>query len=192
MNVIFHTTTAIGVAVLLTNTRTVGTTPAIKEVMPTALSAFGVGIISHGILDFIPHCYPINSKLDVIAGLAIILLTTWICNPQYRAVVGFSFFGCIFPDLFDLGPKILNKQLSLGLTIYENVFPWHWYNYSGSIYSGDCVVSTVNHFLLIFTLAIIFWTRRRQLKNIFAKNRHHDITDCPTQPKSQFRGKELS
>src|SRR6187401_3267065 len=122
MNVIFHTTTAIGVTVLLTDTSRLGNRPNITQVIPTALYAFVIGIISHGLLDFIPHCYPINSKLDVIAGLAMILCTTWLTNRHFRAITGLACLGAIFPDIVDLGPKIINKYLNLGLTLPDNFF----------------------------------------------------------------------
>jgi len=170
MNVIFHTTTAIGLTAILTDTSRLGDKPALAETLPTAISVFAIGIISHGVLDFIPHCYPINSKLDVIAGLAMILLMTWLTNRHFRSIMGLAFLGAIFPDIVDLGPKILNKYLNLGLTIPDNIFPWHWQLYSGSIYNGTCSVSTSNHLLLIFTVGVIVWTRRSDMKCIFRKN----------------------
>jgi hypothetical protein len=170
MNVIFHTTTAIGVTVLLTDTSRIGIRPTTIQVAPTAFYAFGMGIISHGILDFIPHCYPINSKLDVIAGIVMILSTTWLTNRHFRVIMGLAFLGAVFPDIVDLGPKILNKQLNLGLTFPGNMFPWHWRIYSGSIYDGNCNISILNHFLLVLTVVLILWSRRTDLKNIFGKD----------------------
>ena len=169
MNVIFHTTTAIAVTVLLTDTSRLGNRPTAVQVIPTALYAFATGIISHGVLDFIPHCYPINSKLDVTAGLAMILSTTWLTNRHFRVISGLAFLGAIFPDIVDLGPKILNSYLNLGLTIPDNIFPWHWHTYSGSIYNGTCNISTLNHLLLVLIVLVIFWTRRTDLKTIFRK-----------------------
>jgi hypothetical protein len=170
MNVIFHTTTAIGVTVLLTDTIRLGNRPTIIQVIPTALCAFVIGIISHGVLDFIPHCYPINSKLDVIAGLAMILCTTWLTNRHFRVIAGLACLGAIFPDVVDLGPKIISKYLNLGLALPDNFFPWHWHMYSGSIYNGTCNVSTLNHLLLLLTIGVILWTRRTDLKVIIKRS----------------------
>ncbi len=166
MNAIFHTTTAIGVTVLLTDTVRLGDKPTLKRVMPTAFYAFFIGIISHGALDFIPHCYPINSKVDAIAGLLMILLTIWLTDRHFRAITGLASLGAIFPDIVDLGPKIINKYLTLGLTLPDNFFPWHWHTYSGSIYNGTCNISTLNHLLLLLTVGVILWTRRTDLKVI--------------------------
>ena len=111
MNVIFHTTTAISVAVCLIDTKRIEQSINSKNVIWISILAFTVGVISHGVLDYIPHCYPINSKLDVITGLTIILTTTFMTNKKFRLIMGLSFIGCIFPDLIDLLPAIINKQL---------------------------------------------------------------------------------
>ncbi|AFM02787.1 hypothetical protein Fleli_0300 [Bernardetia litoralis DSM 6794] len=60
MNVIFHTTTAISVAVLLTDTKIIEQSTTCKHVIWTSVLAFTIGLISHGVLDYIPHCYPIT------------------------------------------------------------------------------------------------------------------------------------
>ena len=73
----------------------------------------------------------------------------------------------IFPDLIDLGPAIANKIFGINLPILEKLFPWHWPHYSGSIYTNNCGVSTLNHFLVVFTVVVICWFRRKDLKTIF-------------------------
>jgi len=170
MNVLFHTTTAIGVTVLLTDTVRLGNKPTLKRVIPTGFYAFSIGIISHGALDFIPHCYPINSKVDAIGGLLMILIAIWLTNRHFRVITGLACLGAIFPDIVDLGPKIINKQLNLGLTLPDNIFPWHWHTYSGSIYTETCNVSSLNHLLLLLTIGIVLWTRRTDLKVITKKS----------------------
>ena len=171
MNVLFHTTTAVSIAVLLTDTKRIEQSTTSKEIFLTSFLAFTVGIISHGALDYIPHCYPIHSKLDAIFGLIMILTTTWLAHKKYRLIMLFSFLGCIFPDILDLSPSIINKQLGLELPIFDKIFPWHFHKYSGSIYTNDCNYSTLNHFLLLFTIGIVFWCRRLDFKTIFERNR---------------------
>lgn len=169
MNVIFHTATAIGISALLTDTKRLEQTNSSKTFFLIALITFVVGVISHGALDYIPHCYPINSKFDTIISSTIILLLTWLAKKKYRIIIGFAFLGSIFPDLVDLSFPILNKQFGLNLPIFEKIFPWHWHDYSGSIYSEQCKVSTLNHFLLLLTIALICWCRGTDLKTIFEK-----------------------
>lgn len=170
MNVIFHTATAISVAVLLTDTKRIENSTTLKKVVWTSILAFVVGLISHGALDYIPHCYPINSKLDAIAGLTLILTTSWLINKKYRLIMALSFLGCIFPDLVDLFPKIMNQQLGLNLPTINKIFPWHLHDNSGSIFNDNCNNSTLNHILLILTICIVCWCRRTDFISMFKKS----------------------
>jgi hypothetical protein len=169
MNVIFHTTSAIGIAVLLTDTKAIATATINKKVIETGIFGFLLGLLSHGVLDYIPHCYPINSKLDAVAGLIMIIALVGLTNKRYRPITGLSFLGCIFPDLIDLSPSILNKHLGLSLPIMNKIFPWHWHEYSGSIYEANCAVSTVNHLFVISTVIIGCWSRRTDLLQMISR-----------------------
>lgn len=167
MNVLLHTTTAVGIAVLLTDTKRIEQSPTRGMVVLTGFFAFTVGLISHGVLDYIPHCYPINSKLDALGGLTMILLLTWLTNRKYRLIMILAFLGAIVPDVIDLSPAILNKQLGLDLPSLDKLFPWHWQEYSGSVYNSDCNVSTLNHLILLFTIAVVCWCRRSDIRMLF-------------------------
>ena len=83
MNVLFHTTTAIGIAVLMTDTKGFKSSASLKNTCLTALFAFVLGVISHGALDYIPHCYPLPSKIDVILGLGMIVVGVWTVKAKY-------------------------------------------------------------------------------------------------------------
>lgn len=169
MNVFFHTITAIGVTALLSDPKILGETTSSKPFLFTAIFTFFVGMITHGVLDYVPHCYPINSKLDVFISLAMILILIWLAKKEYQIIVALSFLGSIFPDLVDLSFPILNKQLGFSLPVFDKIFPWHCSSYSGSIYSGDCSVSTLNHVLLVCTISVICWCKRTNLEVIFWK-----------------------
>jgi hypothetical protein len=170
MNILFHTTTALSIAVLLTDTRKIEHSTNPKKVFAISILAFVVGIISHGALDYLPHCYPINSKIDAIAGLIMIISVTWLTNKKYRLIIGLAFAGCIFPDLVDHLPSILNKEFGFSLPIFEKIFPWHVKEYSGSIYSGNCNISNLNHALLLLTIAIVFYCRWKDVTVICKKD----------------------
>ena len=167
MNIFFHTATAISVAVLLTDTEKIKPNLALQKTISTAFLAFIIGIISHGILDYVPHCYPIPPKIDAVIGLSIILSLTFLAQKTYRFIVFAAFVGSIFPDLIDLLPAILNKYLALQLPIAEKIFPWHFHEYSGSIYSSKCSVSSFNHFVLLFTVFMLIWSRKKDTQTIF-------------------------
>jgi hypothetical protein len=126
-----------------------------------------LGVISHGELDYIPHCYPIKSITDIVLGIIIIFTLTLLTNKKYRFITGLAFFGCIFPDLVDELVRIGNIFMGISLPIRENYFPWQWDDYSGSIYTHNCGISNINHILLILTVAIFCWFRRTDLRRMF-------------------------
>lgn len=164
MNVLFHLTSAIGLTVLLTDTKSLTQSQKVSPVLVTGILGFFAGIISHGALDYIPHCYPVNSKADAVTGLLLMLFLTVKTNKKFRFITVATLLGSVFPDLVDLAPAILNKQVDLNLPIFEKVFPWHWKEYSGSVYQNSCDISTLNHLLLFTTIIIIGWCRRADLQ----------------------------
>lgn len=167
MNVLFHTTAAIGVIAMLTDTRAKSRT--IKHMTLSGLLVFLAGIASHGALDYIPHCYPIHSKLDAIAGLTLMITLTLISNQPYRPIVALAFLGSIFPDLVDLSFPIINTYLGVNLPVTPKLFPWHCEEYSGSIFVNDCRVSAVNHFILLAVVIILCYCRKADIKNIVTR-----------------------
>lgn len=167
MNIIFHATAALGIIATLNNTEKPAKSS--KSIVSQALAAFAIGLISHGALDYIPHCYPIDPKIDVIVGSFIIGMLTLLSKSNYRIIVALTFLGSIFPDLVDLSPQILNKFLGTSIPVSDNVFPWHWEKYSGSIFIDDCKTSTLNHSILVFVVVIICVSRRNDLLSIFVK-----------------------
>jgi hypothetical protein len=165
MNVLFHVTTAVGVAVVLTDTTKI---KSVKESIKPAFFAFVCGIMIHGVLDYMPHTYPLSAKMDAILGFLIICVATFISNRKYTFVVVFAFLGSIFPDLIDLLPSILNKYSGMDISFYQGkLFPWHWSEYSGSIFTGKDIVSDMNHILVVLLTFIICWFRRTDFKKIF-------------------------
>ncbi len=168
MNVIFHIATAIGITTLIIDTSKINANAKFKIAITFVI--FSMAFFSHGILDYIPHCYPINSKIDFISGLLIVIIFTFLVKKPYKLIIVFAFGGSIFPDLIDLAPAILNKYLEFNLPIHKNVFPWHWPEYSGSLYNRDCGVSTLNHILLMLTITAICLFKWKKLKEMIYKN----------------------
>src|SRR5262249_45273621 len=72
---------------------------------------------------------------------------------RYRAMAMTCFLGAIFPDLVDLGPAILNKQLGWHLPVLK-IFPWHWPQYSGSIYDGSRWLTSLLGHILVTTASL--------------------------------------
>ena len=166
MNVLFHM--AVGATII------VGITKINEEGQfeNKKISVFGfvLGVLSHGILDYIPHCYPINSKVDVISSLIVFLLLIYYVKKKFKILVITTLLGSIFPDLIDLSPGIMNSLFNINLPLFDNIFPWHFQNYSGSIYINNCNISNINHVLTILFCFIIFVLNKEKLKIIIKEN----------------------
>lgn len=167
MNVIFHLSTAFSIAVIYTDK--VQQKRNHKSQVFTYLSALTLSLLSHGILDMTPHCYPINAKLDVVIGSFAILSTFWLIRPTHKLFFCGCLFFSILPDIIDLSPQIANSHLGFHLPIYQHIFPWHWKIFSGSIYNKSCLYSNIIHFLLICLLIFIFYKKRRNLQYAIGK-----------------------
>ena len=159
MNLIFHTALSIGINAAVINPITFEKGNNLTNVKFISI-LFCLGITAHGVLDIIPHCYPINSKIDFLISLFLICTTILCLNKKYRVLVAFSFFGALFPDIIDLSIPILNKYAFLNLPVHENYFPWHWKYYSGSIYSLDCSKSSIYQAILVAGIILVCYSNR--------------------------------
>jgi len=160
MNVLFHLAT--GVAIIAIHSRVKQPNKPLYYI-----SGFVLGVISHGILDYTPHCYPIHSKVDAILGLITIVFLLFTIRKEFKILSGFILLGSIFPDLLDLSPGIINNLFQLNLPTFNPIFPWHFHHYSGSIYSNNCSVSTLNHFLVLLFCGIIVFLNFSGVKRLF-------------------------
>ena len=168
MNVIFHTLASVATAAVLST--------QLKEKKPinsiTGLTilviGFTTGILLHGLLDWIPHQYPLPSVLDVVVSLILFSIIFMLAHNEARWILFACFLGAIFPDLVDLGPAILNRQMQLHLPTAK-IFPWHWKEYSGSIYDGSRHwLSIFNHLVVAgMSGCLILKFRQRLLRNLF-------------------------
>jgi hypothetical protein len=169
MNVIFHTATAVATVVLIADCKSKVSS---ISYMSRCFLSLATGIIFHSILDYVPHCYPLNSKLDVIISSIIMIFLFWRTPKQYKIILAAAFIGNILPDIIDLLPGILNKLFNLKIKIIAKIFPWHWSLYSGSIYSGSCNVSNLNHLMIVALVCVICWCRKKQFKAIFISQKN--------------------
>jgi hypothetical protein len=160
MNIIFHISVGAGIIASISHLE------MNQYKIGKVISGFTLGLISHGILDYTPHCYPINSKLDFFIGLSLILTIIYFIQKKYKILVSAILFGCVFPDIIDLLPGILNSQLNINLPTFENIFPWHIHEYSGSIYSEKCGVSNINHMLTIVFNGIVILLNKKNVIQI--------------------------
>jgi len=123
----------------------------------------GIGVLAHGLLDVAPHSYPLPSVPDVAIALAIFVVSVVLAKREQHLLVLACFAGAALADLVDLGPEITNRHLGMRLPVVQ-VFPWHWHQYSGSIYDGSrWVQSLIAHFAVVGVSLVLLWRYRRSL-----------------------------
>lgn len=163
MNVTFHTLAALATVAVLSpkiKPQNVFSVPSLKEFAVLALG-FAAGIAIHGILDYTPHNYPLPSIIDVFLSLFLLALWLVIVKPHLRLLTLVCFIGGIFPDLVDLGTAIINKRLGTNLPVVK-IFPWHWADYSGSVYDGSHPIeSVVYHSAVVAAFAVVCYLLRK-------------------------------
>lgn len=139
-------------------------TPDRSSIGPLRLAAgFLAGIVIHGALDLLPHNYPLSPPIDVFVALGLIGLTGILVQKRNRLLVVICFFGALFPDIFDHGPLIAARRFGIAVPhLPFKIFPWHWKEYSGSIYDGrNWVTSLLGHVVIAgFSLAAIAYRRK--------------------------------
>lgn len=176
MNALIHMATGLGIALTIADTTPV--TPCRSLLRCTA--GFATGILVHALLDYAPHCYPVNSKIDFIGSFVLLCLLVAATRRPYRLLIACCLTGAVFPDLTDLLPAILNKQLNWQLPVPEHrLFPWHQPAYSGSIYTGPCGVSDLNIFMVLTAVvATVLWKRATCLSLFSLRFLYPDKKHC--------------
>ena len=128
---------------------------------------FAAGIAVHGVLDFLPHHYPLRSKVDVALALILLAVFSILAARRNLSLLWICFIGSIFPDSVDLSAGIANKHLGIALPqLPFKVFPWHWKEYSGSIYDGSRAVESGAYHLsvLLICFALLYAYRNSFFK----------------------------
>lgn len=175
MNVTFHVLTGVGIAHIaamrLDNSQDVWLSRSDVSVLG---SAFGLGVLSHGVLDGLKHAYPIPTVSDVLC--AGILAVCWCTCVRRRFFVLFATvsLASLAPDIIDLGPRMIRSATGIWSPLLDALplFPWHWPDGSGSMYptlskareqakildiGQNQIVSWVNHFIVCtFAISAIF------------------------------------
>jgi hypothetical protein len=162
MNVTFHMLSAVATAAILSSRQNNRTSHrCVPPNLSVVAAGFVVGVFAHGLLDYAPHSYPIKPIADVSISLALLGTAMTLANPRCRLLLGACSLGSVFPDLVDLAPAIVNKRLGWSLPVVK-LFPWHWRQYSGSIYDGSRKLdSLLCHILVIAASFILLCVFRR-------------------------------
>jgi hypothetical protein len=161
MNVTFHMVAAIGAtAALSSGKKRVSFLQSNSSDLLFLAAAFVGGVLLHGLLDWLPHSYPINSAADVGVSFVVLAGVIVFVRREHRLLLGACAFGSVLPDLVDLGPAIINKRLGWSLPVFK-FFPWHWQQYSGSNYDGNRnLESILCHLLVVGASFCLIWVYR--------------------------------
>ncbi len=150
MNVTFHTIASIATTSALSYKSDKTGNPSATTAIIKCAAGFVIGILIHGILYFLPHEYSLRPAFDVLLALLLIALTFAFTQKQNKLLLVACFVGGIFPDLVDLGPAILKKYFGFPLLLSSKIFPWHWKEFSGSLYDESRKMeSTLFHAILL-------------------------------------------
>ncbi|HEY7403908.1 MAG TPA: hypothetical protein VIB39_10325 [Candidatus Angelobacter sp.] len=140
------------------------TRSAMRDQLPVLAGGFVAGLLLHGVLDFLPHSYPIKPSLDVASSLCLFGAAIIFSKRRHLLLITACFLGAIFPDLIDLGPAILKSRLGWSLPVVKKTFPWHWPQYSGSIYDGSKALQSFSLHVVVIGLSLgVLYQYRRAL-----------------------------
>ncbi|MCP4396765.1 MAG: hypothetical protein GY801_05630 [bacterium] len=164
MGVTFHTLTSLSIAVTFAaHSRRPLTFRDIQGQWKALVAMLFICVLSHGLLDVIPHGYPFPAPIDIllsIMGMAMILV---IVNNEWRSLMLFCWSGCLLPDVIDLTLPILNGQLGTTFPTYR-LFPWHWGRYSGSIFDGSKPFeSALYHIIVVVCCLLVLFVQRQTI-----------------------------
>lgn len=118
---------------------------------------------SHGVLDALPHYYPLPSAADAIVSILLVAAFLALVPRATRLPFLLVALAALLPDLVDHLPDDLRKYAGLPIPEIPNFFPWHWRSGSGS-WPGRTgplwLESLVNHaIVLAFCATSIVRTR---------------------------------
>ena len=116
MNLVFHTIFSISTSPICAKKIVEGD----KPLKYLALGFIG-NIIGHGVMDLVPHNYPLTMKTDLPISFTIFLLSIIFVKKEFLTSVFFCFLGGALPDLIDKGFLPI-----VGINNFK-IFPWHWY-----------------------------------------------------------------
>src|SRR5690349_5939919 len=104
MNVTFHTLTGLSAASFQASRQNGNGGRRLFAPSDTPLLATGFisGMLMHGLLDYIPHSYPIRSTTDVALSLALFFFSLFMVGNGRWLLLCVCFLGSVFPDLVDL------------------------------------------------------------------------------------------
>jgi hypothetical protein len=112
------------------------------------------------VLDGLKHGYPIQTVPDVVC--AGVLAICWCLCVRRRFFLLFASvsLASVTPDIVDLGPRMLHSATGIWTPMLNAtpLFPWHWPDGSGSMYSMLSKAPESKRILDIGQNRIVSWT----------------------------------
>lgn len=175
MNTAFHALTGLAIgqtaAARLVAAAREERTPDDARALYARVAAFTflLCVMSHGVLDGLPHEYPFRALGDTLWTAGLVVAWMLLIRPRYRLLLAVAFIGAELPDLIDHVPRDLDRHLGWHLPVLPKLFPWHHPEGSGSL-SGYVlpmarVASLVNHVIVVSFAATLMWTSRTALRD---------------------------
>lgn len=166
MNVAFHTLSALAIGQTAACRIDAGTSR--RRYVAIAALTFLLGVMSHGVLDGLPHEYPFRWPGEVLVTTPLVVIWMVLIQGRYRALLLVAIAGALVPDVIDHVPRDLNRHLGTHLPEVTKLFPWHHRGGSGSL-SGVVpldarIASVTNHIIVITFSAALLWLSRRALR----------------------------
>lgn len=120
MNITYHT--MVGIASSSVIAKKYSTKDNKKDnykILKVIIIGIIVNILLHGVLDLIPHNYPISLMNDIILVLCLSIFSIIFIKKKYRILTLSCICGSILPDIID---KFIVKIV---LNSKNYLFPWH-------------------------------------------------------------------
>jgi hypothetical protein len=131
------------------------------------LLAVGLAVLSHGILDALPHYYPLPSAVDVAVSLALVAGGLAAFPRGRRWWLLAVCLAAVLPDIIDHVPDDLHRHVSPSIPVPPNLFPWHWLTGSGSLTGRTGPLwreSLTNHVIVVAFCAVAIVRTRHVLR----------------------------
>lgn len=173
MNVAFHTLSALAIG----QTAAWRLDVADRRARRGAITALVIllGVMSHGVLDGLPHEYPFKWLGDTVSTTALVVVWMAIVEPRHRLLLLIAIASAVLPDVIDHVPRDLNRHLGTHLPELTKLFPWHHRGGSGSL-SGEVprdarIASITNHIIVVTFSGVMLWLSRAALRKTVARPR---------------------
>ena len=167
MNVTFHALAAVGIAhIAATRLESSREGWFYRSDVWVLGSAFSLGVLSHGVLDGLKHGYPIQTVPDVLCAAGLAICWCMCVHRRFFLLFASASLASLVPDIVDHGPRMLRSATGIWTPVLAAtpLFPWHWPDGSGSMYSmfsktpeptrildagQNWIVSWTNHLIVV-------------------------------------------